>query len=155
MVFSNVKGSVLLLFKLVDIRVAHIVFIVYTLLCTTQRPDMSSHSHFPDKLLWLGKLLTNGLFLTLLLHLGAHIDGIHSIYTGIERQSNSSTRPRVSAMLSCCLPSTHRLRCSAGYSRQRALRIFTEYHIDTIIIHTSSLYTYTPCITSSRSYTNS
>ena len=119
---------------------------------------LSAGSHLPGKLsCWVanGKLLTNRLFLTLLLRLGAHIDGIHSIYTGIERQSNPSTHPRVSAMLSCCLPSTHRLRCSAGYSRQRALRIFTEYHIDTIIIRTSSLCAYVPGSTSSKSYTNS
>ena len=53
MVLSNVKVSVPLLLKLLDIWIAHTVSIVYTLQCTTQRPDMSSHSHFPDRLLWL------------------------------------------------------------------------------------------------------
>ena len=119
---------------------------------------LSAGSHLPGNLsCWVanGKLLTNRPFLTLLLRLGAHIDGIHCIYTGIERQINPSAHSRVSAMLSCCLPSTQRLRCSARYSGQRALRILTEYHIDTVIIRTRSLYAYTPCSTSSRSYTYS
>ena len=118
---------------------------------------LSAGSHLPGNLsCWVpsGKLLTNILFLTLLLRLRAHIDGIHCIYTGMERPSNPSTHSRVSAMLSCCLPSTQRLRCSARYSRQRALKIIAEYHIDTMIIAKSSLYAYTPCSTSSRSYTD-
>ena len=119
---------------------------------------LSTGSHLPGNLsCWVanGKLLTNRPFLTLLLRLGAHIDGINWIYTGIGRQSNPSTHSRVLAMLSCCLPSTQRVRCSAGYSGQRALRIFTECHMDAIIIRTSLLCAYIPGSTSSKSYTNS
>ena len=119
---------------------------------------LSAGSHLPGNLsCWVpsGKMLTNGPFLTPLLRSGAHIDGIHCIYTGIKCPGNLSTHSRVSAMLSCCLPSTQRLRCSTRYSGQRVLKIFTESHMDTIIIRRSSLYAYTSCSTSSRSYTNS
>ena len=136
----------------------HIGSVICRYTCIKYCSYLCAGPHVPGNLsCWVpsGKMLTNGPFLTPLLRLGAHIDSIHCIYTGIKCPGNLSTHSRVSAMLSCCLPSTQRLRCSARYSGQRALKIFTEYEMNTMIIRACLLHAYTPCSTSSRSYTNS